>query len=195
MKTIQDALQGYCETKLTKPTIKDAANFKPESARKKTVRRPKTDKIPAIPKPPVWMIGEDIRRQAQARNNILTLDRYLERGRYSAEEIDEAYGSFAQACLELKIINPDNLDDYPHIVADIKAVASENGGTVTPELYRENGIFSLDGIDKKYGFNQILVKEGLRARTLLYPTYPVKKHARHNKFTWLNTHDKVFWSA
>ncbi len=97
--------------------------------------------------PPKWLIGKDILSYAKARNNILTEKTYRENGWYTIEQVNEAYGSFNAACIELNIINPDNIDDYDKIIDDIRMVASMHNNHINAEIYKNEGGFLFDALD------------------------------------------------
>ena len=145
--------------------------------------------------PPKWLIGKDILSYAEARNNILTEQTYKENGWYTIEQVNKAYGSFNAACMELNIINPDNIDDYGRIVDDIRMVASMHANHISAEIYKDEGIFSFEAIDKKYGFNNILMREGYKEFVGSYKTYPVKRKSRIPYFAWVYTRNRKIFSV
>ena len=120
-------------------------------------------------------IAGDLIHCARRRNNILTASRYQAEGRYSLEDVTCYYGSFDNACTALQIINPDNIEDYAMVAADIHNVR-EFCGKIDADTYKDNGAYPFEALDKRYGFQRILVKEGLIPVSALYPSYPVKKN-------------------
>ena len=136
-----------------------------------------------------WLIGQDLQRCACARNGILTKEVYRKEGKYTLVDVRNHYGSFKSACIYLKIINPDNIEDRDMVIANIKNVL-EYEQKIDEATYREFGAYSFDAIDKRYGFKRLLVSEGLLPVTAIYPKYTIRKQPRCMRLTWVYTHPK-----
>ena len=123
-------------------------------------------------RPPLFAINNDLLRCAHARNNTLTRAWYSKDGEYSLLNVFHYYGTFEEACRQLKIKNPDNINDYEMIVEDIKRVLEEEK-KIDADTYKNYGAYDYEAINKKYEFKAILRKEKLLPVTAYYPNYPV----------------------
>ena len=137
-------------------------------------------------------IGNDLIICASRRNNVLTATVYQEEGRYSLEEVEQYYGSFDKACTDLQIINPDNVEDYAMVITDIRNVY-EYCREINADIYKENGAYPFEAIDKRYGFQHLLVKEGFASVSTLYPNYPVRRAGISVKIKHVLTYHKRFY--
>jgi hypothetical protein len=138
-------------------------------------------------------IGNDLIVCASRRNNILTAAIYQKEGRYSLEEVEQYYGSFDQACTDLQIINPDNVEDYAMVITDIRNVY-DFCRKINAEIYKDNGAYPFDAVDKRYGFQHILIKEGLAPVSSMYPSYPIRRMGLSVKTKSVLTHNKRLYS-
>lgn len=156
---------------------------------------PKTTIIPsaAIQKRFKPCVGNDILKCAHKRNNVLTEDIYRKEGAFSLEDVTKYYGSFDNACTVLQIINPNNIKDYNMVLADIHNVR-QFCGKIDADTYKENGAYPYDAVDKRYGFQFLLVKEKLAPSAVLYPHYQSKRKSGSSIFIRsLLTYNKHFY--
>ena len=139
-------------------------------------------------------VANDLLTCAKRRNNVLTEANYVVEGRYRLIDVNNCFGSFAQACTQLKIINPDNIEDKAMILQNIKNVFEEVR-KINETIYREYGAYSYFAIDKRWGFAKLLVEAGLAAPSSLYPIYPIKRFPRHARLIWSYTRNKKFYGV
>lgn len=139
-------------------------------------------------------VANDLLTCARRRNNILTEATYVVEGRYKLSDVNDCFGSFAQACTKLKIINPANIEDKEMIVKDIKNVF-EFIRQINEIIYQEYGAYSYVAINKRWGFNKLLVEAGLVTLPNLYPTYQMKRSIIHIRLIWTYTYNKKFYGA
>lgn len=161
------------------------ASTKP--VRKKTTARKKQPAKVRLTKPEKWMVGENIKALAKMRNNILSQAIYKKAGQFTIKIVNEFYGSFHNACVELCILDSDGVDDYNMVVTDIHRVADMHNGKVDEDIYREEGIFSIKAIDQLHGFCGILRKEGYLPPETAYPMYRYKKYPCNTTQKWNQT--------
>ena len=139
-------------------------------------------------------VGNDLLICANRRNGVLTEFDYRDEGRYTLDDVTNCFGSFAEACAQLKIIYPFNIEDKDMILKDLRDVA-EYVGKIDETTYREYGAYSYAAIDKRWKFNRLLVEAGLAAPDILYPVYTVKRYPYSKQITWNYTYRKKFFGA
>lgn len=139
-------------------------------------------------------VANDLLTCARRRNNVLTEANYAAEGRYTLIDVKNCFGSLIQACTQLKIINPENVEDKEMILQNIKDVF-EFTRKIDEVTYREYGTYSYAAIDKRWNFNKLLIEAGLAELTILYPIYPIKQMPRHARLTWSYTHDKKIYGV
>lgn len=137
-----------------------------------------------------WMIGNDLLKCARRRNNILTKEIYQAEGSYTLNDVRKFFGSFNKACVRLRIVNPDNIEDYDMVVANIKDVFTHER-KIDAAIYREYGAYPYQAIEQRYGFNRICVREGLMEPDILYPSYPRKSFGRSLALRWVGQCRKI----
>lgn len=136
-------------------------------------------------------VANDLLTCARRRNNILTEANYAAEGRYTLIDVKNRFGSFAQACTQLKIINPENVEDKAMILQNIKDVFDFTR-KIDEVTYREHGAYSYAAIDKRWNFGKLLIEAGLATLNILYPIYPIKQSSRHARLIWSFTYNKKF---
>ena len=148
-----------------------------------------SDKVNITP-----FVGNDLLVCAGRRNGILTEFDYKDEGKYTLVDVKNCFGSFAQACAQLKIINPANVEDKAMILKDIKGVF-EYVRKIDETTYREYGAYSYADIDRRWSFKRLLVEAGFSGLGILYPIYPVKRLPQPIKLIWVHTRNKRFYGV
>jgi len=154
-------------------------------------------------------VAHDLIACASRRNNVLMAEIYEKEGHYTLTDVNAYYGSFVKACTELRIMNPDNIEDYEMIAANIRDVFEYCGHRISPELYKEYGVYDYDNIEAYWGFDNILIKEKLKENIVVkkkpaaekpaaqaaYPVYPIKRSPVPVAIRLIHTYYKRFFGG
>ena len=189
IQNFYDVYQEYQQKAATTVNTKKLVKKVIKNIRKKTETECQNSEIDITP-----FVGNDLLICARRRNGILTECDYKDEGRYTLNDVVNCFGSFAHACTQLKIINPANIEDKAMILKNLKDVF-EIMRKIDETVYRDYGAYSYTAIDKRWGFNRLLVESGLLAPTVLYPSYPFKRPSRYRRLVWNYTYGKQFYEV
>ena len=112
-------------------------------------------------------VANDILKVARMYNNVLYKKNYFAYGIYSEEEVKQYFGSFEEACRELKIVNPEDPYDLDAVIEDIQVVLQQEK-KISPQIYKDYGIYTVNELQRRYGSldRLILIATGALDRIL-----------------------------
>ena len=139
-------------------------------------------------------IAQDMLNVASRCNNILYKSMYLKHGHYKECDINQHFTSFENACRELNIVCPEDPHDLNAVLDDIRYVLNDQKA-ISPTIYEENGIYTVESLKNKYGDIEYLItlvtgskkteKPKKNKLSYMYPIRPRKSMGKHVMLRWI----------